>query len=480
MTRNGQTLRQDRAVRNPAPSGPAESASIRTDSLADTHAPSQLGEHNRSLATRAATGAVPVSDLLGLVAAAALTGRAVAASASYAAGVLLALTIGGLYRRRICLRLSDQVGRIGVAAAAAAPILLIWLPATAAWQVAISAAICIVILRAFTYGLIRAAGRRGLISDPAVIVGTDEVAILVAELLHDHTELGIRPLGYLDDGHPGSDLPLSLIGEIRDLPNVVSLQHIKHVIVCAVADRESELIHTLRACRGLSCSISIVPRLADLGVAVPAASLDELWGIPLIPLRRPIPAMLSVKRVFDVVAAALLLCLCAPLLLVLGAAIRLTSGRPIIFRQTRVTGSGRVAEILKLRTLPVHGDSDTRWSVPDTTGALGKSLRSTHLDELPQLVNVLRGQMSLVGPRPERPYFVSSFSGIIPGYEHRTRMRAGLTGWAQVHGLHGDTSIGDRVRFDNRYIENWSPWLDTVILIKTIMNTCTAFLRARQ
>jgi exopolysaccharide biosynthesis polyprenyl glycosylphosphotransferase len=480
MTRNGQALGQDRAVRTRTTPGPAEPASIRTDSLADKHAPAQLGDHNRSLAARAATGVVPIGDLLGLIAAAALTGRAAAASASYAAGVLIALTIGGLYRRRICLRLSDQVGRISVAAAAAAPILLVWLPATAAWQVAISAAICIVILRAFTYGLIRAAGRRGFLAQPAVIVGTDEIAILVAELLRGHTELGIRPLGYLDDGHSSSDLPLPVIGEIRDLPNVVSGLHVKQVIVCALVDRESELTHALRACRGLSCNISVVPRLADLGVAIPSASLDELWGIPLMPLRRPLPAMLWLKRVFDVVAAALLLCLCAPLLLVLAAAIRLTSGRPIMFRQTRVTGSGRVAEILKLRTLPVHSDSDTRWSVPETTGALGNSLRSTHLDELPQLVNVLRGQMSLVGPRPERPYFVSSFSGVIPGYEHRMRMRAGLTGWAQVHGLHGDTSIGDRVRFDNRYIENWSPWLDMVILTKTVMNTCTAFLRARQ
>jgi len=124
---------------------------------------------------------------------------------------------------------------------------------------------------------------------------------------------------------------------------------------------------------------------------------------------------------------------------------------------------------MKLRTLSEYGDPDTSWSVPaQHSSKLGRWLRTTHLDELPQLVNVLRGEMSLVGPRPERPYFADRFSHNIPRYSDRTRMPAGITGWAQVHGLHGDTSMFERARFDNQYIEYWSPWLDVVILARTL------------
>jgi lipopolysaccharide/colanic/teichoic acid biosynthesis glycosyltransferase len=178
------------------------------------------------------------------------------------------------------------------------------------------------------------------------------------------------------------------------------------------------------------------------------------------------------KRAFDIAGAAVLLSLAAPLLLVLAAAIRLQLRRPALFRQVRVVGSGRLAEITKLRTLGLHGDPDTCWAAPDQhCTSLGRFLRSTHLDELPQLVNVLRGEMSLVGPRPERPYFARQFGLEVPGYHDRNRMPAGLTGWAQVHGLNGDTSIHDRVRLDNHYIENWSFWLDLTILARTVAST---------
>jgi len=127
------------------------------------------------------------------------------------------------------------------------------------------------------------------------------------------------------------------------------------------------------------------------------------------------------------------------------------------------------AEVVKLRTLGQHGDPDTAWRVPDEKcGPLGRFLRITHIDELPQLVSVLRGDMSLVGPRPERPYFARQFSQDIPGYAARQRMPAGMTGWAQVHRLNGDTSISDRARFDNYYIEYWSFWLDLAVLARTV------------
>ena len=161
--------------------------------------------------------------------------------------------------------------------------------------------------------------------------------------------------------------------------------------------------------------------------------------------------------------------LAAPLLGV-AAGVRLTLRRPALFRQVRVVGQGDLAEIVKLRTLGRHGDPDTSWAVPpEQCGALGRSLRVTHIDELPQLVSVLRGDMSLVGPRPERPHFVRQFSQCssrdTPAGD---RMPAGMTGWSQVHRLNGDTSISDRARFDNYYIEYWSFWLDLAVLARTV------------
>ncbi|MGH3771682.1 MAG: sugar transferase, partial [Pseudonocardiaceae bacterium] len=175
------------------------------------------------------------------------------------------------------------------------------------------------------------------------------------------------------------------------------------------------------------------------------------------------------KAVFDFVGAAVLLVAVTPVLLALVITLRRNEGGPALFRQTRLTRSGATMELLKLRTMIDHADSDTRWAVlPEHTTSLGRWLRRTHLDELPQLLNVLRAEMSLVGPRPERPYFAARLAREIPRYEDRHRMRAGLTGWAQVHGLHGDTSIAERIRFDNFYIEHWSPWMDLMILFRTL------------
>lgn len=195
------------------------------------------------------------------------------------------------------------------------------------------------------------------------------------------------------------------------------------------------------------------------------------------PRRRHGTARLAVKRAVDVVVSATLLFAVGPLIVVFAVVTRLQLHEPAFFRQVRVTGNGRQAEILKLRTLVSHGNPDTCWTVPlwGATG-FGRFLRGTHLDELPQLVNVARGEMSLVGPRPERPYFADRFQREIPGYAGRNRMTAGMTGWAQVNGWHGDTSISARVAFDNDYVENWSLWLDLVIVARTVATVMRAAL----
>ncbi|MBC3991098.1 sugar transferase, partial [Streptomyces sp. AC563] len=172
----------------------------------------------------------------------------------------------------------------------------------------------------------------------------------------------------------------------------------------------------------------------------------------------------------DVCAAALGLVAVAPLLAACALAVRCSDGPGVLFRQERVGRDGRPFVVLKFRTLRSDAfESATRWSVADDQrmSAVGRWLRRTSLDELPQLWNVLRGDMSLVGPRPERPYFVREFSQRYPAYRARHRMPVGITGLAQVHGLRGDTSIEDRVRFDNHYIETWSLWQDVRILLRT-------------
>jgi lipopolysaccharide/colanic/teichoic acid biosynthesis glycosyltransferase len=174
----------------------------------------------------------------------------------------------------------------------------------------------------------------------------------------------------------------------------------------------------------------------------------------------------------DVLMSGVALFLLAPVFTVCALGVRLEGGPGVIFRQSRVGLDGRPFKLLKFRSLkPVdEGESQTQWSIAhdNRLGSFGRFLRKSSLDELPQLWNILRGDMSLVGPRPERPHFVDQFSTHIPRYMARHRVPAGLTGWAQVHGLRGDTSIEDRARFDNYYIENWSPWLDVKILLRTL------------
>ena len=418
--------------------------------------------------------ALPLADAaalaLAVLVAASTAGPPGLPAAAYSATVFLALSASGLQRLRICLRLSDQVGRILAATVAPVAVLLPWTAAGPALRLAAWSAGLALAVRWAGYAALRAAHRGGHLTERTLLVGAGQTGELLAGLLAQHPVLGLRACGFLDSSPLASGLALPVLGCPADLAGVVARYGISRVVVCFPDGRDEELIPFLRACRDLRTDICVVPRLHELGVAVPRACLDEIWGIPLIPLRRSgLVTGRFLKRAFDVAVAAILLALTAPLLAVLALVIKLRRRHPVLFRQLRVTGPGRQSEIIKLRTLGEHSNADTCWVVPARCRTpLGNWLRSTHLDELPQLVNVLRGDMSLVGPRPERPYFAGQFGREIPRYRDRQRMRAGLTGWAQVHGLHGDTSMQERVRFDNAYIDNWSFWLDVVILVRTL------------
>ncbi len=406
----------------------------------------------------AAAVAMPLADAAALAAvlgSVALSMRFTTAAWVYAVLVFVALSAGDLHRLRICLRVADQSGRIITAAALPAVALLPWMTAGQAFRLAVTAGTLLIVARVAVSAGLRAAHRRGRLTERALVAGGGPQALELASLLKEHPELGLRP----------ADVPGS--------PSRTGAR-ISRVIVCAPEDSGGGELARGELPRAPGADVCVAPRTPGLTAALPGGRLDDVWGVPLVPLRRSAwaaqaPLGRAVKRSFDVLAAAVLLIVTAPLVLVTGLAVRLTLHRPALFRQVRVVGQGNLAEIVKLRTLGRHGDPDTSWSVPaGQCGTLGRVLRVTHIDELPQLVSVLRGDMSLVGPRPERPHFVRQFSQAVPGYTGRQRMPAGLTGWAQVHGLNGDTSITDRARFDNYYIEHWSFWLDLVVLGRTL------------
>ncbi len=323
--------------------------------------------------------------------------------------------------------------------------------------------------RIITYRLVGGARSRGYDLDDTLIIGTGPVAIEIAQALSANPEFGLVPCGFVDRYDDAAPLPV--VGRPEHLPEILRLTHVKHVILAFGAADDPELVRIVRRCHDLPVQFYAVPRLFELGVSADDIC-HEVSGLPLIPLRRTDASSNSwrAKRALDIVAAAGLILLTSPILLGCALAVKLSSRGPIFFRQVRVGLGGQPFEILKFRTMKVNDDSATQWTVKndDRVTSVGRFLRPSHLDELPQLFNVLRGDMSLVGPRPERPHFVEQFGEEIDGYHFRHRVPVGLTGWAQVNGYWGDTSIETRVRLDNRYIENWSLWRDLLIGLRTI------------
>jgi exopolysaccharide biosynthesis polyprenyl glycosylphosphotransferase len=296
---------------------------------------------------------------------------------------------------------------------------------------------------------------------------------MLASNLLAHPDYGLEPEGLLDDDPllPEGQRPVPVLGGYDDLTRVV-VEHAVDVVIATYGSlREPSMVSILRACDRLSCEIFFVPRLYELHTVTKYT--EVLWGLPLVRLRRaPFRTRAwTAKRIGDVVISAAALAFLAPVLLICAVLSRLETGC-VLFRQTRVGLDGRPFMLLKFCSLRPAAESEatTHWNIGADARLrpFGKLLRRTSLDELPQLWNVFRGDMSLVGPRPERPFFVDEFTRQFPWYPARHRVPAGLTGWAQVHGLRGDTSIGDRARFDNFYIENWSMWGDIKIIIRTV------------
>jgi exopolysaccharide biosynthesis polyprenyl glycosylphosphotransferase len=393
--------------------------------------------------------------------------------------IMVLYASGGLFRSRLTLSVLDDMpslaGRAFVAAA-----VLTWLEAlfshlyvSEMLRCAAIFAVTVVTARLAMYSLVRTVRSRRISAHPTLILGAGRIGGQIADFLKEHSDYGLVPVGFLD-GHPllrPSDCDVPVIGRPADLAAVIKEHEIQDVIVAFSNIRESEMVDVIRTCDKLDCEIFFVPRLFELGSAL--RDLDHVWGVPLVRMKRAAFRTFSwrLKRLLDISLAAVAMVLLSPVMAICAIAVRLDTGRGILFKQERVGLDGRPFNLLKFRSMrpATHDESATRWSIAldDRLGHAGRILRKTSLDELPQLWNVMRGQMSIVGPRPERPHFVEQFTSEFPAYLARHRVPSGLTGMSQVYGLRGDTSIEDRARLDNYYIEHWSLWADLKIMLRT-------------
>jgi len=413
---------------------------------------------------------------LGLaIAIVALAGHGSAVAFAFVPLALFCLAVSGAYRTRITLGALSAAPWL--ATRLAVPLLLLapasWLGANVGdlLTIGLVAVATVIPTRVLSFGVLRHARRRPAFQERAVILGAGEVGTDLAQAFEDFPEFGITPVGFVDRVG-GEDLVLPVLGDVDELAGIITAWEVRRVFVAFGPARESALVGVLRTAAECRVDLHVVPRFFDCGVTPEGPDTDDVRGIPVYRVRRAAlrrPAWVM-KRVLDVAVAGTVLVLTAPIQAVVALAVKLTSPGPVLFRQQRVGQRGQTIEVAKFRSLACNGDSDTRWNVNGDPGVtkVGRVLRATSLDELPQLWSIVKGDMSLVGPRPERPFFVERFSQSIDGYDDRHRLPVGLTGWAQVHGLRGDTSIEERARYDNQYIEHWSLWRDIVILVRTV------------
>ena len=415
----------------------------------------------------------------------------------FAVLVLAAFAARGMYRPRLRAELLEDLrGVVAATSLAAVAVLtlreLLTEPTDLAAQVIRPWAFATVYLAAGRVALHWSqsqARRHGEALRPTLIVGAGRVGRLTARRLLEQPELGLRPIGFIDKEPmwlPDDGGVLPVLGASWDLDRVVEEHGVQQVIVAFSTAPDDVLLRLFRRCEELGVSVAFVPRLFEKVTG--RLTVDYIGGLPVLASRAPNPRGLqfAVKYAADRLAAAGLLLLAAPLMVVAALGVFFTLGRPIFFRQRRVGRDGREFEMLKFRTMwEADQLEEAGFELQDDTAPggvegddrrtpFGALLRRTSLDELPQLLNVLKGEMSLIGPRPERPEFVGVFEQSVYRYGDRHRVKSGITGWAQVHGLRGKTSLADRVEWDNYYIENWSLWLD----LKILMLTVVAVLRA--
>jgi exopolysaccharide biosynthesis polyprenyl glycosylphosphotransferase len=414
--------------------------------------------------------------------------------------VIVVLASRGMYRQRLGQGFLDEFEpvetSIAVSALATLTVILLLVPRFEPGEIVVPyvrpsemvlriwvcAAILIPALRLLRSVLNRLLRRKFHVGVPALIVGSGPVAHQIITRMRQVPDYGLWPAGVLDDMRPNDAemLDVPYLGTTGNLESAVRATRAEELVIAPSSVSDEQLARTAHMAQNLGMRVRVVPRLMDaVGVDT---WIEHLGGVPLMVLNRVDPKgwQFALKHAFDRTAALLGLVLISPLLIVLALTVKLSSPGPIFFSQERIGRDGKVFGCLKFRSMRppdptsstfelqagaapggVEGDDRRTW--------IGKIMRKTSLDELPQLINVLRGDMSMVGPRPERPEFVEMFEMHVRRYGERHRVKAGITGWAQVHGLRGQTSIADRAEWDNFYIQNWSLLLDFKILILTVL-----------
>jgi exopolysaccharide biosynthesis polyprenyl glycosylphosphotransferase len=343
-----------------------------------------------------------------------------------------------------------------------------------------------------------------LIGKPVLIMGAGMVGSQVARRLEGHPEYGLVPVGFVDDDPRttaevgGRDVPV--LGTLEELDRIVERTRVEHLIVAFSSVADARVSRLIQHCQELGIEVSVVPRMFD--TMNHRAGYETVGGLPLLSFSMVDPKgwQFAIKYTLDRVIAGLVLLALAPLLALLAVAVKLSTGGPVLFRQPRIGLDGHQFDMLKFRTMQgspdQHGESDAEWAEqivsangfdaegasgpaavdggePDHSGdrrtRTGRLLRRLSLDELPQFWNVFNGDMSLIGPRPERASYVRRFEPVVYRYGDRHRVKSGITGWAQVHGLRGKTSLPERVEWDNFYIAHWSLGLDLKIVLLTVI-----------
>jgi Undecaprenyl-phosphate glucose phosphotransferase len=330
--------------------------------------------------------------------------------------------------------------------------------------------------REFVRELLERRWRAGIGLKRILIAGSGELGRLVADKILEHRELGYQIIGFVDDRASGDHLGyrgLPLLGTIDEAGEIAAREAVDHLYVALPPEQHVQMLQLIENTSRECVDVRVVPDL--LQVIALRARLEDLDGIPVININDVSLQGFNtiVKRAIDMAISSVALLLLAIPFLVIAALVKITSRGGVFYQQERMGLDGKPFMIYKFRSMYTGAESETgpvfaSEQDPRRT-PVGKVLRRSNIDELPQLWNVLKGDMSIVGPRPERPLFVAQFKDKIPSYMLRHKVKAGITGWAQVNGWRGNTSIEKRIEYDLYYIENWSVRLDLKIMWLTLL-----------
>jgi exopolysaccharide biosynthesis polyprenyl glycosylphosphotransferase len=400
----------------------------------------------------------------------------------------LAFAVQGLYRIRptrgraeewIAVAIGSVVGTVALSG------ILLWVRPTAShivpysratlFMFMVAAVVAVIAGRSIVRAVVERRHRAGKDLDRVLIAGSGDLArAVLARMAAHRDQLGFRIVGYLRNGDGGEIPDLPCLGTIAEAERVLAAEAVDHVFVALPHASSTVMMELLDRLMRVCLSIHVVPDLLQFMVL--RSRVEDLDGLPTINLSEtPLEGWSRfVKRGFDLAVALTALVLLSPLMLLTALAIWLEDRAPVLYRQIRMGLDGKPFAMVKFRSMRVGAEKDTGavWAAKDDPRRtrVGRFIRAWSLDELPQLWNVLVGDMSVIGPRPERPEFVEQFRAEVPHYMLRHKVRAGMTGWAQVHGWRGNTSIRMRIEHDLYYIENWSLLLDLKILFMTVVH----------